>query len=79
MKPARMARKRCGACGRDIPVTGTDRFRAHPVRPGYRTRCNGSHQEVSAPVPPPPRRREPEELARWTGPRLWVDADLPMG
>jgi len=75
-----MVRKRCGLCDRDIPVTGTDRFRAHPVRPGHRTRCQGSHASATEPFTyVQPVRRSAAELSRWTGPRLWVDADLPMG
>ncbi len=74
-----MPREQCARCLRQIPVTAAGIFRFHAIIPGGQDPCPGSGK---GPVPEPARpvqRRTAAELSRWTGPRLWVDADLPMG
>lgn len=78
-QPRRMVRRECPGCGRNVPVSASEHFRVHPVIPGGQSQCAWSRTAYAAPELPRPRLRTPAELARWTGPRLWVDADLPMG
>lgn len=80
-----LPRVRC-TCRQLVPITRARRVRAHATFPGGRERCAGSGTEVepeATVVPPPPaiavviRPRPAAELARWSGPRRWEEADFP--